>query len=86
MLHIVVVGGGPTGVEFAGEAHDFIEHDLSKWYPAIAKRVRVTLIEALPSILPMFSKGLIEYTQNEFQAQHITILAKHQVQDLTEEE
>ena len=33
LLHMVVVGGGPTGVEYAGELHDFLVEDLSDWYP-----------------------------------------------------
>jgi NADH:ubiquinone reductase (non-electrogenic) len=28
LLHMVVVGGGPTGVEYAAELHDFISEDL----------------------------------------------------------
>lgn len=24
LMHMVVVGGGPTGVEYAGELHDFL--------------------------------------------------------------
>ena len=36
LLHMVVVGGGPTGVEFAGELQDFFEQDLKKWIPDIA--------------------------------------------------
>ena len=30
MLSVLVVGGGPTGVEFAGELSDFINKDLRK--------------------------------------------------------
>lgn len=33
LLHMVVVGGGPTGIEYAAELHDFLVEDLSKWYP-----------------------------------------------------
>jgi hypothetical protein len=33
LMHMVVVGGGPTGVEYAGELHDFLIEDLKKWYP-----------------------------------------------------
>jgi len=32
---MVVVGGGPTGIEFAGELHDFFKQDLEKWFPGI---------------------------------------------------
>jgi NADH:ubiquinone reductase (non-electrogenic) len=28
LLHMVVVGGGPTGVEYAAELHDFLVEDL----------------------------------------------------------
>jgi NADH:ubiquinone reductase (non-electrogenic) len=24
LMHMIVVGGGPTGVEYAGELHDFL--------------------------------------------------------------
>jgi len=66
LLHMVVVGGGPTGVEYAAELYDFLHQDLSKWYPDIAGKIRITLVEAMPSVLPMFSKELIEYTQKQF--------------------
>ena len=62
LLHMVVVGGGPTGVELSGELHDFLEEDLRSWYPELAGHVRITLVEALPNVLPSFSKQLIDYT------------------------
>lgn len=59
LLHMVVVGGGPTGVEYAAELHDFLTEDLANWYPEIANKIRITLVEALPNVLPMFSKQLM---------------------------
>ena len=50
LLHMVVVGGGPTGVEFAGELQDFFEDDLKKWIPEIKDKFHVTLVEALPNV------------------------------------
>ena len=76
LLHMVVVGGGPTGVEFAGELQDFFEEDLQKWVPQIKDDFHVTLVEALPNVLPMFSKQLIEYTESAFKEEHITIRTK----------
>jgi NADH dehydrogenase FAD-containing subunit len=32
LLHMVVVGGGPTGVEYAAELYDFLHQDLV-WHP-----------------------------------------------------
>ena len=39
LLHIVVVGGGPTGVEFAAEVKDFVREDVAKIYPRIKNHV-----------------------------------------------
>lgn len=52
-LHFVIVGGGPTGVEFAAELHDYIIEDLSKLYPTIRDLVKISLIEAGGHILSM---------------------------------
>ncbi|KAK2460222.1 hypothetical protein APHAL10511_007757 [Amanita phalloides] len=84
LLHLVVVGGGPTGVEVSGELHDFLEQDLRAWYPELAGRVRITLVEALPSVLPMFSKQLIEYTESTFKESKINVLTKTMVKEIKE--
>ncbi|KZT71156.1 NDE2, mitochondrial external NADH dehydrogenase [Daedalea quercina L-15889] len=84
LLHMVVVGGGPTGVEVSGELHDFLEQDLHSWYPELANHVRITLVEALPSVLPMFSKQLIEYTESTFKEAKIDILTKTMVKEIKE--
>lgn len=56
LLHMVVVGGGPTGVEFAGELQDFFLNDLKKWIPEIATNFKVTLVEALPNVCRIILK------------------------------
>lgn len=84
LLHMVVVGGGPTGVEFAGELQDFFNDDLRKWIPDIKENFHVTLVEALPNVLPMFSKQLIEYTEKTFKEETITIRTKTMVKNVTD--
>lgn len=84
LLHMVVVGGGPTGVEFAGELQDFFEEDLRKWIPQIKDNFHVTLVEALPNVLPMFSKQLIDYTESSFKEEHIEILTQTMVKNVTD--
>ncbi|KAJ2841199.1 NADH:ubiquinone oxidoreductase, partial [Coemansia erecta] len=82
LLHMVVVGGGPTGVEFAGELHDLIEEDLSKWVPDLAKQVKITLIEALPHVLPSFDKKLVDYTQLMFKKNGIRLMTSTAVKEV----
>ncbi|SMQ47458.1 unnamed protein product [Zymoseptoria tritici ST99CH_1A5] len=84
LLHTVVVGGGPTGVEFAGELQDFFENDLRKWIPEIKDNFHVTLVEALPNVLPSFSKSLIDYTEQTFKEETIDIRTKTMVKNVTE--
>ncbi|KAK4962303.1 NADH:ubiquinone oxidoreductase [Elasticomyces elasticus] len=84
LLHMVVVGGGPTGVEFAGELQDFFENDLKKWIPDIKDNFKVTLVEALPSVLPMFSKQLIDYTEKTFKEETIEVRTKTTVKNVTD--
>jgi NADH:ubiquinone reductase (non-electrogenic) len=82
LLHAVVVGGGPTGIELSGELHDFLEEDLKMWYPELAGKIRISLIEALPSVLPMFSKELIAYTLDNFKEAKIDVLTKTMVKEI----
>jgi NADH:ubiquinone reductase (non-electrogenic) len=81
---MVVVGGGPTGVEFAGELQDFFNSDLKKWIPDIKANFHVTLVEALPNVLPMFSKTLIDYTESTFKEETISIRTKTMVKNVTD--
>ncbi|CAE7190752.1 unnamed protein product [Rhizoctonia solani] len=84
LLHCVVVGGGPTGVELSGELHDFLKEDLENWYPDIAPRLRITLIEALPNVLPTFSRELIKYTESTFKENKIDVMTKTMVKEIKE--
>ncbi|XP_065041073.1 internal alternative NAD(P)H-ubiquinone oxidoreductase A1, mitochondrial-like isoform X2 [Musa acuminata AAA Group] len=45
LLHCVVIGGGPTGVEFSGELSDFIMRDVRQRYSHVKDHIQVTLIE-----------------------------------------
>ncbi|KAF8066785.1 pyridine nucleotide-disulfide oxidoreductase-domain-containing protein [Lyophyllum atratum] len=84
LLHMVVVGGGPTGIELSGEIHDFLEDDLKFWYPELAGKIKISLVEALPSVLPTFSKQLIEFTESTFKESKIDILTKTMVKEVKE--
>ncbi|OGM49384.1 hypothetical protein ABOM_003602 [Aspergillus bombycis] len=83
-LQVVVVGGGPTGVEFAAELQDFVDEDLKKQIPNLTDDFQVTLIEALPNVLPMLSKELIDYTEARLKEQTIRVMTKTAVKRVNE--
>ncbi len=61
-LNIVVVGGGPTGVETAGAVAELYRGDFSRDYRNVGQDdARVTLVEAGPELFAMFKPKLREY-------------------------
>jgi NADH:ubiquinone reductase (non-electrogenic) len=79
LLHFVVCGGGPTGVEFAAELHDFLAEDLGKVYPHLKGYAAITLVEALKDILGSFDEKLRRYATDLFRRQHIRLLLESPV-------
>jgi NADH dehydrogenase len=59
LLTLVIVGGGPTGVELSGAFAELIRHVLRKDYPMLdVAQARVLLIEASDRILASFPERL----------------------------
>lgn len=85
-LRFVVCGGGPTGVEFAAELHDFIEEDVSRKYPNLEKDIEVILIEAGDKLLNTFDAKLSEYTMKIFNRQKINVRIKSYITKVTDKE
>ncbi|WCJ26928.1 External alternative NAD(P)H-ubiquinone oxidoreductase B2 mitochondrial [Euphorbia peplus] len=86
ILHFVVVGGGPTGVEFAAELHDYVNEDLVKLYPASKDFVKITLLEAADHILNMFDKRITEFAEEKFQRDGIDVKLGSMVVNVAEKE
>jgi len=57
-LTFVIVGAGPTGIEFAAELLDFIEENGPRYYKQLLPYVRIKIVEAAPSILRPFEDGM----------------------------
>ncbi|RZC80519.1 hypothetical protein C5167_043094 [Papaver somniferum] len=82
-LHFVVVGGGPTGVEFAAELHDFVKENLSKLYPKVKDFVKITLLEAGDHILTMFDKRITAFAEEKFKRDVIDLKTGSMVVEVT---
>ncbi|QUC18622.1 uncharacterized protein UV8b_02863 [Ustilaginoidea virens] len=77
LLHFAVVGGGPTGIEFAAELHDLIKEDLSRMYPGLPGYCAITVYDIAPKVLPMFDAKLAAYATETFHRQGIRVKTEH---------
>ena len=81
-LNITVVGGGPTGVEMAGALAELVRGPLMNDQKHAAKHVTVTLIEAGPRLLPMFSQSLSDKTKRELESLGVKVLINTAVKEV----
>ncbi|KAG5950709.1 hypothetical protein E4U53_004538 [Claviceps sorghi] len=77
LLHFAIVGGGPTGIEFAAELHDLIRDDLAGIYPELVPMSSVTVYDVAPKVLPMFDAKLAAYATETFKRQGIRVKTRH---------
>ncbi len=56
-LNYVVIGGGPTGIELAGELPAYLKY-IAKQHGMARRAIHVDLIEAAPRLLPRLPKDL----------------------------
>ena len=63
-LNVVVVGGGPTGVETAGAIAELYRGDFAKDYHGVdPEAAKIILVEAGPELFAMFEPNLREYAE-----------------------
>jgi len=79
LLQFVVVGGGPTGVEFAAELQDFLEQDLSRLYPRETSKAKVSLIQSTDHILNTYDLQISLFTEQFFRESNINVLTNTRV-------
>jgi len=73
-LNVVVVGGGPTGVESAGAIAELFRGDFAKDYRNVSQEeARVMLVEAGPEVFSMFKPNLRAYTEEALQKRTVEV-------------
>lgn len=83
-LNIVIVGGGPTGVETAGAVADLVNHVLPKRFHALdLKRTRIYLVDLGPVVLSAFSDKAHAYTAERLEHSGVTLLLRTGVDEIT---
>ena len=74
-LNLVVVGGGPTGVETAGAFADLYRSEFASDYPHLPQEsARVVLVEAGPELFSMFKQNLREYAAKALEQRTVEVL------------
>ena len=86
LLTFVIVGGGPTGVEFAGALRELIVYVLSQDHPGIAAAdTRIVLVEAADSLLTAMSPDLRRYAHRKLSSMGVDVLLESRVVGATAE-
>ncbi|XP_024994567.1 external alternative NAD(P)H-ubiquinone oxidoreductase B1, mitochondrial-like [Cynara cardunculus var. scolymus] len=83
-LHFVIVGGGPTGVEFAAELHDFVYEDLVKLYPMVRDLVSITVIQSGDHILNTYDSRISSFAETKFARDGIDVCTGCRVLSVTD--
>jgi NADH dehydrogenase len=79
-LDVVVVGGGPTGVESAGAIAELYRGDFAKDYRGIPQeKARVVLVEAGPEIFSMFAPKLRTYACEALEERGVEVVTGERV-------
>ena len=71
-----------TGVEFAAELYDLCHEDLQKVYPTLIPRIKISIYDVAPKILPMFDAKLAGYATQKFKRDGIAIKTEHHIEGL----
>jgi NADH dehydrogenase len=74
LLTFCIVGGGPTGVEFAGALAELVRLVLPHEYPEFSpSEVRIVLLEGGRRLLPTFKPRLSDYARRELQHRGVDV-------------
>ena len=84
-LTFLVVGGGYSGVEVAGEINDLVRDSARYFRNWNADEVKVLLIHALDQILPEISPGLREFARIKMEKAGVRILLQAYATSVTPE-
>ena len=83
LMTMIIVGGGPTGVEMAGSLAELakmvLKDDFRRIDPSLTK---VHLIEGGPKLLPTFPGGLPDYTRERLEKLGVTVHLNSHVKEV----
>lgn len=85
-LRVVVVGGGPTGVEMAGALAEMQQIGLPRAFPEVRPtRVKVSIVEATDNLLGPFAPKLRDYTRKELEKRGVDVCTGQAIKQVTDD-
>ena len=82
LMTFVIVGGGPTGVEFAGALIELVHFVLAKDYPELSTNAaRVVLVEGTDTLLAAMPEKQRTYTLRKLRSMSVEVLLNARVVD-----
>jgi NADH:ubiquinone reductase (H+-translocating) len=83
-LSVVVVGGGPTGIESVGAMAELYRGDFIKDYPGLPQdKARLMLVEAGPALFSMFKEDIRKYTHRQLEKRRVEVMLGEVVTSVT---
>jgi NADH dehydrogenase len=83
-LNVVVVGGGPTGIETAGALAELYKGVFRKDYPDVPpEQARIVVVEAGPELFPMFKPDIRTYTEKALAKRGVDAMTGQVVESIT---
>lgn len=84
LLTFVIVGGGPTGVEYAGALQELVRTHITRDYPGLsAIEPQVMLLEAGPVLLATMPESLRAYTLRRLRQMGVNVRLAAQVAEVS---
>ncbi|KAG8528223.1 uncharacterized protein KY384_007140 [Bacidia gigantensis] len=80
LLHFVIVGGGPTGIELSAELCDLFKHSFAKLYPHLKAKPSIAIHDVAPNILSVFDAKLQDYALASFSKRGVEVVTSSHIQ------
>jgi NADH dehydrogenase len=85
-LTFLIVGGGPTGVEYTGALLELLKLVFGRDFPNLSRdQSRVILVEGQDRLLPTFAEGLSRYTERTLRRRGAEVRTAALVEKATDE-
>lgn len=73
IMHFVIIGAGPTGVELAAEIDELVCQHLHRIYPDVVEYAKISVYDVADKILGMFGDKLSEYAMEKFRRRDVNM-------------